>query len=61
MKYERFVWKREKQQTIDILINEKEEYPFRSGLKMMFSGLKKTGITQNSNNGVRKRERYPEV
>ncbi|XP_031622141.1 putative protein kinase C delta type homolog [Contarinia nasturtii] len=27
---------------------------------MMFSGLKKTGITQNSNNGVRKRERYPE-
>lgn len=27
----------------------------------MFSGLKKTGITQNTNNGNRKRDRYQEV
>lgn len=27
----------------------------------MFSGLKKTGITQNNNNGAKKRERYQEV
>lgn len=26
--------------------------------KMMFSGLKKTGIAQNSNNGIRKRDRH---
>lgn len=29
--------------------------------KMMFSGLKKTGITQNGNNGLKKRERHQEV
>lgn len=28
---------------------------------MMFSGLKKTGIPQNNNNGMRKRDRYQEV
>lgn len=30
-------------------------------VKMMFSGLKKTGITQNNNNGMKKRDRHQEV